>query len=337
MREVIGLLGATGYTGRLVAAELADRGIRHRLGGRSPDRLAQLTGSENAEIQVVDAGDPAGLRGFLDGLDAVISCVGPFATLGRPVVDAAVAARVPYVDSTGEPDFMAEVYDAHAGATTPVVPACGFDYLPADLAAALAAEQLGAPPEEVRIGYQLAGVRPSRGTIRSALGVAQTTTAQPRQLQVRTADGCKDAVEISWGDRLAIHRHLPGAQVRTGLVVAPVAARILDALAPAVAATAPLFARAAPLAARFTDRLPEGPPESVRRRARFTVSAEARAGDASAVVHVEGRDIYRQTARFLVEAALRVDGAGAMAPAQALRPREFLDAVRADDLHWRAE
>ena len=39
---MIALLGATGYTGKLVAAELTRKGVAHRLGARSPEKLAQV-------------------------------------------------------------------------------------------------------------------------------------------------------------------------------------------------------------------------------------------------------------------------------------------------------
>jgi hypothetical protein len=51
-------------------------------------------------------------------------------------------------------------------------------------------------------------------------------------------------------------------------------------------------------------------------------------------VLVEGSDLYRLTAQLLVEAALRVTGSGAMAPAQALSPAEFLGAVSGELLSW---
>ena len=38
----IGVLGATGYTGRLVADELAARGLPHRSGARNPERLGAM-------------------------------------------------------------------------------------------------------------------------------------------------------------------------------------------------------------------------------------------------------------------------------------------------------
>src|SRR5438309_820489 len=111
---MIGLLGATGYTGKLVAAELASRRLPHRRGARDPEKLAALPAVAGAEPFVVDVGQRDRLDAFLDGLDAVINTVGPFVELGLPVVEACADAGVPYVDSTGETAFMAEVYERFA-------------------------------------------------------------------------------------------------------------------------------------------------------------------------------------------------------------------------------
>src|SRR5579875_1462014 len=118
--RTIGLLGATGYTGRLTAAEFVRRGVAVRLGARSADRLSDVPATTDSEKVVTDTTRPEDLRRFLTVLDVVISTVGPFTTLGRPVVDAAVEDGVHYLDSTGEPAFMQQVYDVHASAATAV-------------------------------------------------------------------------------------------------------------------------------------------------------------------------------------------------------------------------
>jgi short subunit dehydrogenase-like uncharacterized protein len=331
----IGLLGATGYTGRLVADELAARGWPHRLGARNPQRLGALKQGGEAEPFVVDAGDRGRLDAFYDGLDAVISCVGPFAQLGMPVVEAAADAGVPYVDSTGELTFMSDVYDRFAAARSPVVPACGFDYLPGDLAAAVAASRLGVRAREIVVAYEIHHIRPSRGTARSAVGIISSVTTVPRKLRVDAPEGSLSAIEVPWGEQLTVPRHLPLARVKTAAVVRRPVATVLGAVAPAGPLLRPVLGLAQPLLTRLAERLPEGPPEDVRRRSHFRLLVEARGDDgARSRVMVEGSDIYRLTAVLLVEAALRVEGAGAMAPAQALEPEGFLNAVSGELLSW---
>lgn len=335
----VGLLGATGYTGRLVAAELTARGVGHRRGGRSAERLAALPGDDRAEDVLVDTTSPSALRDFMAGLDVVVSTVGPFARLGPPVAAAAVAAGVPYVDSTGEWSFMRDVYRRYAQAGTPVVPACGFDYLPGDLAAAIAAADLGAPAETVHLAYDVADTVTSRGTVSSGLGMIRGARPTPYRSVAPFPDGDRAAVQIPWGEELTVPRHLPGADVRTSLTVPAPVARVLGALAPAGPAVA-LLARPAlwlgsPLLGRYAARLPEGPAPAERAATTFRILAEARAGGEVRRVLVEGSDPYALTARLLVDAALRVEGRGALAPAQALEPVGFLDAVSGELLRWR--
>ncbi|HEV7209693.1 MAG TPA: NAD(P)H-binding protein [Mycobacteriales bacterium] len=328
----IGLLGATGYTGRLTAAELHRRGVTARLGGRDPNRLASI-GSYGEVVPFDTEVEPAKLALFLEGLDAVISCVGPFDRLGRAVLSAAVANRVPYVDSSGEPAFLRWAYETFAEAATPVVPACGMDYVPGDLAAAIAAEELAVPVEHVVVGYAMTGTSATRGTARSAAGALGTVTLHPRRVRLPFPGGARTGLVLPWGEELTIPRHLPGAQVESAFVVPEAVAWS----APALALAAPLLPLAGPLLARLAERLPEGPPPERRELARADVLAVARGGGREARVLVSCRDVYGLTAQLLVEAALRLPAApgGARTPAQAFPARAFLDSVQGPLLSWR--
>lgn len=360
----VGLLGATGYTGRLVAAELVRRKVPCRLGGRNRDRLDEVPAPRDTERMVVDVSDPEELDRFLTGLDALISCVGPFAELGLPVVEAAARRGVAYVDSTGEPAFMTEVYRRFGLATdgavsTPLVPACGFDYVPGDLAAAVAVADLAAEPiGQVLVAYRISGLAPSRGTARSALGAAGAVAGMgaaslaPRVRQVPFPEGDRTAIDVPWGEAVTIPRWLPAAEVVTCLALtgtvgqlgtaaaglgrslgdSPAGAvgrrAVALALRPTLGVAAAVSRGAAPLLNRLLDRMPEGPPQGRRAQTSFTVVAIAtgRSARRRGVV-CEGSDIYGLTGRLLVEAALRAGGAGALTPAQALDPEPFFDAV----------
>ena len=322
---MIALFGATGYTGKLVAAELSRKGLPHRLGGRSPEKLASVP--SDAERFVVDADEPSRLDAFLDGASALISTVGPFAELGWPAVEAAVRNRVPYVDSTGEQHFMADVYKRFADAPVPLVPACAFDFIPGDLTAEVAMADLGGVVSEIAVHWLARSTRPSRGTARTAVAMAATMATQARVRRAPFPDGVRTAIEFPFGD-VPLARHARGATVVTTMV-APAA------IAPLVRRVSPFLPRLGPL----VERLPEGPPPKARQRARFRVLAEAIGPSGRTAVMCEGRDVYGLTARFLVEAAQRVSGAGAMAPAEALDAEAFLDAVTGEDEHglfsWR--
>lgn len=326
---MIVLLGATGYTGKLVAAELARRRLPHRLGGRDPAKLARFPAVEGRETFVVDVGEPSRLDQLLDGADALITTVGPFGRLGMPVVEAAARNGVAYVDSSGETDFLADVYAKFADAPVPIVPAGGFDFVPGDLLAAVAAGA-GAggtvnTVNEVAVTYDNGFIVPSRGTLRSTVDILASLEVAPRQRRVAFPEGTKVAVEVPWGERLTVPRHIRGARVVTSLVVGPVAAPLFERWA------APVVKRAGPVIAAVVDRVPEGPPDPIRRLARFRILAECIGPGGRRAAIGEGRDVYGLTARFLVELAQRASGAGACTPAQAVEPVPFLDAVSYED------
>ena len=122
----------------------------------------------------------------------------------------------------------------------------------------------------------------------------------------------------------------------------PVAAALMPYVQPALGLSLRTPLRG--LLQRAVGALPEGPSESARRAAEWTIVADAHGEDGSrgrAVVH--GRDVYGITATILVHAAelLRdpgFDRAGALAPAEAFEPRDFLDHLSEHGVAWeRAE
>lgn len=194
---MIVLYGASGYTGRLTAAELSAHGAEFVVAGRDRAKLDSVAGglgsATRPEVRVADATDPGSLARMLDGADVVVSTVGPFERLGMPVVDAAVAAGVAYCDSTGEPGFMRRVARRHGSAAVPVVPACGFDYVPHDLAAAVAVDGL-AEVDSVETLLAPRRFATSRGTKASARSERSPRRARSGQgaagcLHVRAATG----------------------------------------------------------------------------------------------------------------------------------------------------
>lgn len=321
---MIALLGATGYTGKLVANELSRRGVPHRLGGRSPEKLATVP--SDAERFVVDVDQPTRLDEFLEGASALISTVGPFIRLGMPAVGAAARNGVPYVDSTGEQQFMADVYEKFTDAPVPIVPGCGFDFIPGDLAAAIAMADLGGEVSEVGVHTQASPI-PSRGTARTTVEMAEALSSEAKVRRVPFPDGVKTGVEFPFGD-VPLARHAGGARVVTTMVMPSVAAPVVRRLSGVL-----------PKLGGVVERLPEGPSPKMRARAKFRILAEALGPAGRAAVLCEGRDVYGLTARFLVAAAQKVTGAGAMAPAEALDPVPFLDSVTYEDEHgafsWR--
>jgi short subunit dehydrogenase-like uncharacterized protein len=79
-------------------------------------------------------------------------------------------------------------------------------------------------------------------------------------------------------------------------------------------------------------KMPEGPSEAERRRARFVIVCEARGAGGTRKGVIRGVDVYGLTAVTTVEGALRCaapdfQGAGALAPSEAFDARDFLAAL----------
>jgi short subunit dehydrogenase-like uncharacterized protein len=146
------VFGATGVTGRRVAAYLAERaaetGVRWAAAGRDDAKVRRVLGEDGVhppDVLAADVSDPATLATMAARTTVVLNLVGPYTTYGRPVIDACVESGTHYVDLTGEIPFVREVidqvHDRAAAAGVKVVQACGFESLPPDLAVVLAAQE----------------------------------------------------------------------------------------------------------------------------------------------------------------------------------------------------
>ena len=172
------LLGATGFTGALTAeylAENAPSGMRWALAGRNRGkleavrtRLATLDATlADLELIEADSADRPSLDAMVARTKVVISTVGPYVQFGEPLVAACAEAGTDYVDITGEPLFVDQMYVAHhataekSGAR--IVHSCGFDSIPHDLGAYYTVKELGAKgPVAVRGVVRVGGHRLGR-------------------------------------------------------------------------------------------------------------------------------------------------------------------------------
>jgi short subunit dehydrogenase-like uncharacterized protein len=158
------VFGATGVTGRHVAAYLAERaqetGIRWAAAARDPRKLANVLGEVGVsapETIAADVGDPASLAAMAARTRVLLNLVGPYTQYGRPVIEACVAAGAHYADLTGEIPFVRAIIDDFDGpaaaAGVKLVQVSGFEALPPDLAVMLARETA-----QQRWGEELASV-----------------------------------------------------------------------------------------------------------------------------------------------------------------------------------
>ncbi|MGY2078603.1 saccharopine dehydrogenase family protein [Modestobacter sp. SYSU DS0657] len=350
MASRIVLLGATGHTGGRTAAALVARGARPVLAGRDPHRLADLagrlgTGDGPLETAVVDVGDAPSVRALLTAGDVLVSTVGPFLRLGEPVVTAAVEAGAVYLDSTGEPPFLRRVFERHgpraAVTGAALLTAFGHDYVPGNLAAALALADAGSRAHRVDVGYALDGVRGqafSRGTFSSLAGVVLEEghaftdgrlvdePAGARTWVFDAAGRRREGLSVGGSEHLALPGLAPTLR-EVGVCLdwfgpaTPVAHRLAP-LAPWVRRVPGAQTGLTRLADLVAGRLAEAP--SDRGDVRTAVVAEVRDPRGVRVARVElgGPDPYAMTADLLAWGAVRaaaggVTGVGALGPVQA--------------------
>jgi len=327
----LAVLGATGYTGGLVLEEARRLGLPLRLLGRRRDAL-EARAVAGDEIRVADARDERSLREALDGSFAVASTAGPFAEVGHAPVAAAIDRSAHYIDTSGEQGFSRRVYDEYGGraeaAGVVALTAFGFDFVPGDLAARLAADGLD-PLDEVLVAYSVSGVAVSAGTRRSMARVMASrhvTWEGGRLIESRFGASTRtvrfpfgEASVVEWGatEPLTVPRHTRSQRVRSYVRAPRFTAR-----------TARVARLAAPLV-RASGMVGTGPSPERRARARFVVVAEAHGPNGSRRVALAGRDFYGLTALLVARAgeALRngeARGVGALAPAEAFDARALI-------------
>jgi short subunit dehydrogenase-like uncharacterized protein len=148
----VAVLGATGVTGRRVAAYLASRaadtGTTWVAAGRDPEKVRGVLAAEGVdgpEVLAADIADPESLAQLAQRARVVLNLVGPYAPTGREVVAACVASGAHYVDLSGEMQFIRRVIDEFDGpakeANVKVVQPAGFESLPPDLLVRAVAER----------------------------------------------------------------------------------------------------------------------------------------------------------------------------------------------------
>ncbi|HLK26234.1 MAG TPA: saccharopine dehydrogenase NADP-binding domain-containing protein [Caulobacteraceae bacterium] len=178
--------GATGYTGRLVAAHLlktygAAGDLAWAMAGRSRAKLEEVRGEIGAPdtlpVVVADAQDPASLAAMAKSAKAVITTVGPYQLYGDSLVAACAEAGCDYVDLTGESHWIAKMIAANEASAkisgARIVFSCGFDSIPFDLGVLFAEEEAkrrfgaAAPRVRARVRGMQGGL--SGGTLASGM------------------------------------------------------------------------------------------------------------------------------------------------------------------------
>ncbi|KAF2085216.1 hypothetical protein K490DRAFT_58831 [Saccharata proteae CBS 121410] len=183
------LLGATGYTGKLTAEHIATNlptNLNWAIAGRNEQKLSSVAHDLRQlnpdriqpDIEVVELKDDD-LNALCKKAKLVITTVGPFMKYGEPVVRACAENGTHYVDSTGEVPWVLEMIEKyhdkaqHSGAI--MIPQCGVDSVPADIAAYVVSTHLrrnfSVPTSEVLNCLVDVKSKPSGGTLSTVISL----------------------------------------------------------------------------------------------------------------------------------------------------------------------
>jgi short subunit dehydrogenase-like uncharacterized protein len=170
------VLGASGFTGRLVAKALVARGVKPVLAGRSKEKIKALA-DELGGLETASANATVlkSIQALVGRGDVLVTTVGPFARYGQAALNAAISEGAHYVDSTGEAGFVRSVFEDSgpraAAADCALLTAFGYDFVPGNLAAALVLRQAGSAATQLDTGYFIDGpAKMSSGTAATAAG-----------------------------------------------------------------------------------------------------------------------------------------------------------------------
>lgn len=352
------LFGATGYTGELTARELAGIGERPVLAARDGARVRALADELGGlEWAVADVARPESVRALVERGDVLVSCVGPFARWGAPAVEAAIDAGAHYLDSTGETPFIRRIFEQWGpradAAGCALLTAMGYDWVPGNLAAALALTDAGDEATRVAVGYFLKGAAGmSGGTRASAAGVFLEPSFAWRGGRIVTERGgargrsflvdgrTRKALSAGSSEHFALPPSFPGLQevdVYLGWFGGASDALRAVSLGLSIATRVPLVRGAlGEVIGRAVKGSTGGPDAEARAASGSAIVAEACDGAGRVVgrAHLDGVNGYDFTAGMLAwgaraAAAGRLQGTGALGPVAAFGLPALSEGVRA--------
>ena len=320
----IAVYGATGHTGRLVAAELRARGREVILAGRDGGALKALA-DELGGLPVHQAAldDPEALRALAARAAVLVHCAGPFTETGRPVARAAAEAGCHYVDHGLEQHHTAWMFDAmrepaeRAGIA--MITAMSFYGGLGDLLASAVAGGLTGVDRLV-VAYAVTGWRLTTG----ARKTAELLFADTRRISYT-----EGAFQVGYVEpRNVVFPFPPPLGPRT--MIAPIPSSDVVTIPRHVAVReveAQLTARTFEEEQAFTS---EHVDAATRAGSEFTVAVQAITADGGRAGQASGRDLWRASAVASVAAAVRLadgrgpEGGGVFSPAEAFPAEPYL-------------
>lgn len=331
------LFGATGFTGALIAQYLdkkaSSEGIKWAIAGRDDAKLQKVKSTlqhTRPDIITADINDVTSLHLMTSRTKILMNAVGPFNTYGKDVVKSCIRNSTHYLDITGEPSFVADIYnnlfDDAINNKSCIINCCGFDSIPADYAAWLTAKKLPKDLPKALRTYIRTNATFSGGTLTTAI---QALHMEVKGTSIKTKirrhpDAPKVALKVHYNNAIngwaipmpVVDPHivkrsayrLPndyGEAVSYGqFFVRSSFGKVVKTIVPIVSAMFLVRFK------RFRDRMYDkfrpgtGPSEDIRSKAKFEVICFGSVGEAKAQTIFSGADPgYDETAKMFSQAA----------------------------------
>jgi len=328
--RAVTVFGAYGHTGRFVVAELRQRGWAPILAGRDPAKLKALGDLHpGSEVRVATVEDRKSLDRAVSGAAAVINCAGPFLDTAPAVIDAALRARIHYLDVAAEQAAVLAAFkefaDASRDAGVVIVPAMAFYGGLGDLLATAAMGEWAAA-DEILILVALDSWKPTRGTrVTGQRNPGRRFIFSNNRLERGDPPpactwnfpppfGQQEMEGLSLSETITISQHLKTTEIRAYLNL-PAMRDVRDPNTPT----------------------PTAADDSGRSSQIFLLEAVVRKGGVERRAVARGRDIYAIAAPIVVEATERVlDGlakrTGVVAAGEAFDAPDFLTSLSPEHL-----
>ena len=195
------LIGATGFTGKLVAEYLAkEYGVKNEnfvwaIAGRNQNKLNHLKNhlkdidpeAQDLPILLADNHDKNSLDSITSVTRVIISTVGPYLKYGKKLVESCASNGADYCDLTGEVPFIRESIDSFNTIAQDnncrIIHSCGFDSIPSDVGVLMlqkeAIKRYGKPFNRIRLYARSMKGGLSGGTIASMIKISDYVRSKP--------------------------------------------------------------------------------------------------------------------------------------------------------------
>lgn len=301
--------------------------------GRDPKKLRVVQNAHPAsEIRVASIADSVSLERALAGASLVINCAGPFVDTAPPIMEAAIRARIHYLDVTAEQRVALAAFENFSArariAGVLIMPSVGFYGALADLLATVAMKNW-LTADEIWIAVALDSWKPTQGTrvtgqrnsgcrlVFSNNGLSPLEDPPPKlEWTLPPPFRKQEMTALPLAETVIISRHLRVREIRAYMNLAPLA----DLHNPTTPGPVPADERG-------------------RSAQQFLMEVRVRRGDEQRRAVAAGRDIYATTAPIIVEAAVRIlaggiHATGTAAPGQIFDAEAFLQALSPEHISW---